>query len=267
MSDGNGNGLVTLACDFDYDVFGADAPWLRQKTNACRRLGRQTVESIVQLGEELLEVKERLKARSKGYYEYVDWAKRELGLGEGFLTRATQAAVFCRSHPLTDLRVAPSALYLLTSSTTPESVRQQVLEEARESGNLVTHKQVASKVKEAKKAAESATANLAADDEDASEPQAAPDLPPWHEFETQIRQAIGTLRQAYKQIADATGYEPSTKQMRGRWARNYSPAGTLGAISALAAALEKGLPVELDPSAPGGYVTAQSVMISERAAS
>ena len=87
-----------------------------------------------------------------------------------------------------------------------------------------------------------------------SEPATPEDLP-WAHFNAEIREkVIGGLRAVYKELARITEYDRKEKRMKGRWAQGFSTMNSLGVLTALARALEDGMPAEASREYPG-YLT------------
>ena len=55
----------------------------------------------------------------------------------------------------------------------------------------------------------------------------------------------------YPEFAIVTAYESKKKRFNGKLAQGYSAAGTIGAITALARAIEEGMPAEHSDLPPG----------------
>src|SRR5215471_21004737 len=101
-------------------------PVLAEHAAAIRKLGRQTVENVVEIGRLLTECK-----RICGHGKWLPWLEREFGWEE------TTAQRFMRVHELAlsksgnlpDLPV--SAIYLLAAPSTPKEARDEIIERAQ----------------------------------------------------------------------------------------------------------------------------------------
>jgi hypothetical protein len=107
---------------------------VQQKTGEIKERMKRTAQDIVEIGQRLIEVKERL-----GHGRFGKWLKAEFGWG------TTTAWKFMRvgeqfkfSHCE---NIAPSALYLLAAPSTPDEVRREALERAYQ-GESITHAKV-----------------------------------------------------------------------------------------------------------------------------
>lgn len=129
--------MHTLAPTFDYGALdNADRSVVQQKTTEIRdRMGR-AVQNIVEMGERLLVVKDKL-----GHGQFGAWLDAEFGWTPMTASRMMRAAEFVKSNNLLDSTIAPSALYLLASDSTPDEVRDQFIEAAK-NGKPVTHAEV-----------------------------------------------------------------------------------------------------------------------------
>lgn len=97
---------------------------------------KRSSEDVVEIGRRLIEVKGTL-----GYGRFGEWLKAEFQWTAMSASRMMRAAEFAKSNNLLDAKVTPSALYLLSSSSTPESVVGDFVGRA-ERGEVVTHAEV-----------------------------------------------------------------------------------------------------------------------------
>jgi hypothetical protein len=92
---------------------------------------------------------------------------------------------------------------------------------------------------------------------------ADPDAHPWEAFNESIRErVIGTLRKARRELAKIAEYDAEKKRFAGQFAQGLGAAGTLGTISSLAKAIERGLPAEPSDKHPG-YLTGARVELRD----
>lgn len=133
-----------LASRFDYkNVEKADREFVRQKTTEIHdRMGR-AAQNIVEIGQRLIEVKERLN-----HGQFCNWLVAEFDWGERTARNMMNVAARFKTANFADLNVAPSALYLLASDSTPEDVRDKFIEQAKT--EPVTHKAVKAAIADAK---------------------------------------------------------------------------------------------------------------------
>lgn len=107
--------------------------YARNEAEAIRRLLGKTAECLVEVGRRLIEVKARLK-----HGEWGDYLRREFDWNERTAQRFMTVADRFKNDNLSDLNIAPSALYLLSAGSTPDQARDAILERAR-AGEHITH--------------------------------------------------------------------------------------------------------------------------------
>jgi hypothetical protein len=127
---------VEVMQNFNYEALDLETRVVvQQRTSEIRSLMKRTAQDTVEIGQKLREVKSRLEHGLFG-----GWLKSEFDWGwrtaNNYILVADKFANFANIDT-----IAPSALYLLASSSTPEDVKQEFLEQA-EAGEPVTHKQV-----------------------------------------------------------------------------------------------------------------------------
>jgi hypothetical protein len=101
-------------------------PVLAEHADAIRRLGKQTVENIIEIGARLTECKHIC-----GHGNWLPWLEREFGWEETTAQRfmRVHALAQSKSGNLPDLPV--SAIYLLAAPSTPEAARSEIIERAK----------------------------------------------------------------------------------------------------------------------------------------
>lgn len=109
---------------------------VEQKTVEIRDRMGQAAQTVVEIGERLIVVKEKL-----GHGHFGAWLRAEFDWSYPTAARMMQVAEQFKSINLRDLAIAPSALYLLASPSTPDDVREQFIEAAT-NGEKVTHAEV-----------------------------------------------------------------------------------------------------------------------------
>jgi hypothetical protein len=130
---------------FDYAALDKKTRTAVQKRTAeIQELMKRTAQGIFDIGTKLIEVKELL-----GYGEFGNWLEHEFDWSEKTAQRFMAVATRFKSDKLSDLVMAPSALYLLAQASTPDSVVTSVLERA-ESGERVTRAEVKAAIAEAR---------------------------------------------------------------------------------------------------------------------
>lgn len=119
---------------FDYKALDSETRIVvQQRTNEIKSLMRRTSQDIIEIGEKLIEVKERLE---HGRFE--SWVKTEFEWALRTANRFISVAKNFKSANLADLPIAPSALYELAAPSTPEEVRQEVVKRAQR-GEKITY--------------------------------------------------------------------------------------------------------------------------------
>ncbi len=106
---------------------------VQQKTSEIRTLMRRTAQDILDIGERLTEVKARL-----GHGRFGGWLQAEFAWEERAAQRFIAVYSRFKNDNLSDLNIAPSALYLLAAPSTPEEARADALEAAA-AGQTITH--------------------------------------------------------------------------------------------------------------------------------
>jgi hypothetical protein len=121
---------------FDYAPLEASvAAQVQQSAERIRQSVKRTIEDIIEVGTELLSVKETLPHGKLGA-----WLKAEFGWTErtaqNFMSVAER---FGKSEMISDLRIAPTAAYLLAAPSAPDEAREAAMKLAEE-GTPVTAK-------------------------------------------------------------------------------------------------------------------------------
>ncbi|NJO97109.1 MAG: DUF3102 domain-containing protein [Pleurocapsa sp. CRU_1_2] len=127
--------LDSLSQDFDYSQLDSETSvFIREQTEEIRGLMRRTAQGIVDIGQKLLDIKEKL-----GHGNFLNWLKKEFDWSELTAQRFMQVARQFKSTNLLDLEIAPSALYILSAPSTPDSMREEILSRAQ-AGENITYK-------------------------------------------------------------------------------------------------------------------------------
>ena len=104
-----------------------------------RRLGKRVVEDIIEIGRRLHLAKELV-----GHGNWGAWLEHEFGWSDATalnFMHVWQLSVDFKSQKFRDLKIAPSALYLLANRSTPEKVKNETIKRA-EAGEAITVKTV-----------------------------------------------------------------------------------------------------------------------------
>lgn len=123
---------------FDYGVVPESSRELvKIKTVETKMLVRQTALGIIDIGKNLIEVKQAI-----GHGNWLPWLDAEFGWSRKTAHRFIQVSESFSNVPrVGHLDIAPKALYLLSQNSTPEEVRQEAIEMA-ESGETPTAKEI-----------------------------------------------------------------------------------------------------------------------------
>ena len=140
--------LVPVVAGFNYDQLESKvAEEVRSSADRIREKVKKTVEDIIDVGNDLLAVKEAL-----GHGHFGPWLKAEFGWSErtaqNFMSVAE--AFGAKSEKLAELPIQPSAAYLLAAPSVPDEARQTAIEKA-EAGEEITFTSAKVIVAEARK--------------------------------------------------------------------------------------------------------------------
>jgi hypothetical protein len=122
---------------FDYNALDTETcAFVQERTRDIKTLIKKTAHDIFSIGGMLTEVKDRL-----GHGKFYSWLRSEFDWGNTTAWRFMLVFDKFKSSNLEDLKIAPSALYLLASPSTPDYIRDQVIERA-ENGETISHRDV-----------------------------------------------------------------------------------------------------------------------------
>ncbi len=114
---------ISTISQFDYSSLDEKTcEFLQQQTVEIRCLIKRTVEDIFEIGQKLIEVKKRL-----GHGRFGNWLASEFDWTERTGQKFMNVAKRFKSEYCSELEIAPSALYLLAATSTPEPARQEAL--------------------------------------------------------------------------------------------------------------------------------------------
>jgi len=135
--------------EFDYSSLDDESRhFVQQQTGEIRGLMKRTAQGIVEIGQKLIEVKEKL-----GHGRFLGWLQAEFAWTDETARRFMNVAQeFGRIPQLVDF--APSALYILAAPSTPKTAREEAIARA-EAGESITY----TTAKEIKKKYTSSTAS------------------------------------------------------------------------------------------------------------
>jgi gas vesicle protein len=138
--------LVPVVVGFNYDLLEAKvAEKVRSSADRIRERVKKTVEDIIEVGNDLLAVKEALE-----HGHFGPWLKAEFGWSERTAQNFMSVAERFKSAKFAELPIQPSAAYLLAAPAVPDEARQVAIEKA-EAGEEITFSTAREIVAEAKK--------------------------------------------------------------------------------------------------------------------
>jgi gas vesicle protein len=131
---------------FNYDLLETKlADKLRNAADRIRERVKKTVEDIIEVGNDLLGIKEALP-----HGQFLPWVKAEFGWSERTAQNFMSVAEQFKSAKIADLPIQPSAAYLLAAPSVPDEARQKAVEKA-EAGEEITFAAAKEIVAEARK--------------------------------------------------------------------------------------------------------------------
>ena len=118
---------------FDYAALDTETRIVvQQRTGEIKALMKRAAQDIIDIGQKLIEVKQRL-----GHGHFGGWLRTEFEWSQDTAKNFMNVAVRFGDNPkISDF--APSALYLLAAPSTPESARVEAVERAA-AGEIITH--------------------------------------------------------------------------------------------------------------------------------
>jgi gas vesicle protein len=126
--------LVPVVVGFNYSLVGDAADKVRSSAEKIRRTVQKTIEDIIEVGQELMTVKETV-----GHGHFGPWLRAEFGWTErtahNFMNVADQFGP--NTKLISDLAIMPTAAYLLAAPSVPEKARETAVERA-EAGEQIT---------------------------------------------------------------------------------------------------------------------------------
>ncbi len=131
---------------FNYDQLETKlADKVRNAADRIRERIKKTVEDIIEVGNELLAVKDTLP-----HGQFLPWLRAEFGWSERSAQNFMGVAEKFKSAKIADLPIQPSAAYLLAAPSVPDEARQKAVEKA-EAGEEITFATAKEIVAEARK--------------------------------------------------------------------------------------------------------------------
>jgi len=131
---------------FNYDQLETKlADKVRGAADRIRERIKKTVEDIIEVGNDLLAVKEALT-----HGQFLPWLKAEFGWSERSAQNFMSVAEKFKSAKIADLPIQPSAAYFLAAPSVPDEAREKAVEKA-EAGEEITFAAAREIVAEARK--------------------------------------------------------------------------------------------------------------------
>lgn len=119
---------------FDYAALDAETRIVvQQRTTEIKALMKRAASDIIEIGQKLIDVKERL-----GHGYFGGWLASEFDWTPRTAQQFMLVADTFKNENFSHLNVAPSALYLLAAPSTPEAARIEAIARAEE-GEPITH--------------------------------------------------------------------------------------------------------------------------------
>ncbi|MGK7947278.1 MAG: DUF3102 domain-containing protein [Xenococcaceae cyanobacterium] len=124
----NKNNISSLSKSFDYSSLDKEtSSFIQSRTFEIKKLIKRSVEDIINIGNNLIEVKERL-----GFGNFYDWLEVEFNWTSRTAVRFMSVAQRFNSDNVSDLNnILPSALYQLAAPSTPDEAVTEALERAK----------------------------------------------------------------------------------------------------------------------------------------
>jgi uncharacterized protein (DUF2267 family) len=127
---------LAVATRFDYQVLPTEQRTIvQQRTGEIRERLQRSAQDIWEIGQRLVDVRSQLK-----HGQFDTWLKAEFGWSRRTAYNFINVyETFQERANLAQIDIATSALYLLAAPSTPQEVRDEYLDQARQ-GKKVTHK-------------------------------------------------------------------------------------------------------------------------------
>lgn len=123
-----------IQAKFDYQELDIETrKAVQERTAEIKALVKRAAKDIIDIGVKLIDVKDRL-----GYGKFGPWLAAEFDWTPMTASRFMNVAERFKNNNLLDFAFAPSALYLLSAPSTPESARVEAIERA-EAGEQITY--------------------------------------------------------------------------------------------------------------------------------
>lgn len=129
---------MELKQGFDYETINQENRFvIQQRTKELKERLQRTAQDIWEIGQKLADVRSRLK-----HGEFEAWLEAEFGWSRRTAYNFIRVyEAFQEDAKFAQTNIAPSALYILASPSTPQSIRDKFIQQAK-TGNKVTHKDI-----------------------------------------------------------------------------------------------------------------------------
>jgi hypothetical protein len=118
---------------FDYETLSdEDSTFIRGQTGLIKSLVKRSAKDIIDIGTALIGVKHRL-----AHGQFTAWLSAEFDWSERTARKLMMVSERFKTADCAD--IAPSALYLLASPSTPSTARAEAIHRANEHGENITH--------------------------------------------------------------------------------------------------------------------------------
>ncbi|MEH2072597.1 MAG: DUF3102 domain-containing protein [Nostoc sp.] len=123
---------------FDYEILDSEQRIvIQQRTGEIKERLRRSAQDIWEIGHKLAEVRSQLK-----HGQFETWLKAEFGWSRRTAYNFINVyETLAERANLAQINIATSALYLLAAPSTPQNVREELLQRAHE-GETITHKSI-----------------------------------------------------------------------------------------------------------------------------
>jgi hypothetical protein len=126
-------GELVVVVGFNYDLLETKvAEQVRSSADRIRERVKKTVEDIIEVGNDLLAVKEALE-----HGQFGPWLKAEFGWGERTAQNFMSVAERFKTAKIADLPIQPSAAYFLAAPSVPDEARQVAVEKAEAGEEII----------------------------------------------------------------------------------------------------------------------------------
>lgn len=137
---------MELKPGFDYEILNQENRFvIQQRTKELKERLQRTAQDIWEIGQKLADVRSRLK-----HGQFEAWLEAEFGWSRRTAYNFIRVyEAFQEDAKFAQSNIAPSALYILASPSTPQAIRDKFIQQAK-TGTKVTHKDILNAVSQQK---------------------------------------------------------------------------------------------------------------------